>query len=79
MLEAMAVQKGTKDSEIDRVLLQKLGDANEILRAAHPQRVCYDMLRTKNPSSDGTLDLVDLDIDIPSLSERLYVKLAGYR
>ena len=75
----MPIQQRAQRREVDGVFMHKLGYANEVLRAADPQCVCYDMLWTENPASDGALGPVDLDIDVSGLRERLYIKLACYR
>jgi hypothetical protein len=40
----VAIQERAKSRDIDRIFLQELRDANEILRSADPQRVCNNML-----------------------------------
>ena len=75
----MAIQQRAKRRKVKNIFMQELRDANEVLRSADPQCVCHDMLRTKNPTSDGALGFVDLDIDLSGLGERLNIKLVCYR
>jgi hypothetical protein len=65
----MSIEQSTKGRDLDRALLQKLRDTDEVLGSSDPQCICNDMLGTQHSSFHGAIDL-----DVLGLRKRLRVQ-----
>jgi hypothetical protein len=75
----MPSQEVAQNLEIDGLFLEELGNPNQVLRPAHPQRRCHEVLRAQNARPDGIFDLPELDFHLFRPSKRLCIQGAGHR
>src|SRR5437764_726115 len=72
--ETMTIKNTAKRLEINRILVEKLRNANEIFRPAHPKSSRDNMFRAQNARPDGLLRFTEADIDVFSASQCFLVE-----
>ena len=79
MFEPVTPENFTKKTQIDRLLFQKLYDAQEVLGPANSQRSGNNVLRPKNSRPYRALPFAYLQFYVPGVSQRLGIERAGNR